>query len=100
MDICLKCQTSIKNAQSERYIKKNTTIHEFIFGFYNSDYVFNNWRDLSSIITKNNKLLIRKPAYMITEKDILNLKYSKNKKAVIVLDFFYNKYIISNIINF
>ena len=99
-DICLKCQTSIKNSQSKRYIIKNTTIHEFIFGFYNSDYIFNSWRDLSSIITKNNKLLIRKSTNKITEKDILNLKYLKDKKAVIFLDFFYNKYIISNIVNF
>ena len=56
-DICSKCQTSIKNAQSEKYIKKNTTIHEFIFGFYNSDYIFNSWRDLSSIIIYNHLVL-------------------------------------------
>ena len=96
-DICLKIQTSIKNAQSKNYFNKNTTIHD-IFSLYDVDYIFNNRRDLSSIYTKNNKLLIKQSTINISEKDIINLKLSKQRK-LILLDFFDNKYIISQIVN-
>ena len=102
-DICSKVQTSVKNTQSKNYLNNNTTCHDFVSSFYNVDYIFDSWRSLSSIYTKNDGLLIRKSTNKISEKDILNLKdisNLKNKKSFINLDFFDNKYIISGIINF
>ena len=99
-DICSKLQTSVKNTQSKNYFKENTTFHVLFCAFYNVDYVFDSWRDLSSIYTKNNRLLTRQSTNKISEKDISNLKYTKQKKSFITLDFLDNKYIISGIANF
>lgn len=98
-DICLKCQTSIKKTQSKIHLKKNTTFHDFFNAFHNIDYIFNSWRDLSLIRTKNNKLLIRKSINKISEKDIFNLKHIK-QRTFIILDFFDDKYIISKLFKF
>uniref|UniRef100_A0A6C0F5T7 Uncharacterized protein n=1 Tax=viral metagenome TaxID=1070528 RepID=A0A6C0F5T7_9ZZZZ len=99
-DICSKLQTSVKNAQSKNYFKENTTLHEFFSAFYNVNYVFDSWRDLSSIYTKSNRLLIRQSTNKISEKDILKLKHRNDKKSFITLDFLEDKYIISGITNF
>jgi|TARA_B110000263_G_C15093539_1_gene411932 hypothetical protein len=99
-DICSKLQTSVENTQSKNYFKENTTFHDLFCAYYNVDYVFDSWRDLSSIYTKNNRLLIRQSTDKISEKDISNLKHTKHKKSFIILDFLDNKYIISNIANF
>ena len=70
----------------------------FVTNFnFDDDY---SWRDLSSIYTKNNRLLIRQSTNKISEKDISNLKHTKQKKSFITLDFLDNKYIISGIANF
>ena len=98
-DICSKLQISIKNTQSKKYFKENTTFYEFFSAFYNVNYVFNSWRDLTTIYTKSNRLLIRQSINKISEKDILNLKHATDKKSFITLDFL-DKYIISGITNF
>lgn len=98
IDICNKIHVSIKNTQKQKYFTKNTCISD-ILETYNADYIFNSWRDLSSINTKNNGLLIRQPVRNILKKDILDLKY-KQKKSLIILDYLNNKFIISSIINY
>ena len=101
-NICSKLQTSVKNTQKKTYFKKNSTFHDFFspLAFYNVHYAFNNWKDLSSIYTKNNRLLIRQSTHNISKKDIYDLKHTKHTRKAIILDFLDNKYIISNINNF
>ena len=100
LDICFKLETSVKITQSKKYLKENTTLHDFFSAFYNVDYVFNSWRDLSSIYTKNGKLLTRQLTNKVTEKDISSLLQIKDKKSFIILDYLQDSYIISSIFNF
>jgi len=99
IDICSKHHKAVIKTQSKQHIKNNTTFYDFFCSFNNVDYVFNSWRDLSSINTKSNGLLIRQSTTNIIKKDIYNLKYKKNR-SFITLDFFDDKYIISNINHF
>jgi|SaaInlStandDraft_6_1057023.scaffolds.fasta_scaffold02823_3 hypothetical protein len=98
INICSKIHTSIKNTQQHKYFMKSTCISD-IFPLYNIDYLFDSWRDLTSINTKNNGLLTRQSIDNVLEKDILDLKY-KQQKSFIILDFLNNKFIISRIRNF
>jgi len=98
LSICFKHYTAVKKIQQYQYFTNNTTLYDFACLFNNVDYVFNNWKNLSSINTKNNGLLIRQPIDKIEKIDIYNFKYIKNR-VFIILDFLNDKYIISKIIH-
>lgn len=98
LDICSKHSNAVKNTQLKKYTNTNTTIHDLVSSF-NVDYVFDSWRDLSSINTKNNGLLTRKSTKKILKKDIDNLIQFK-QRSFIILDFDDNKYVISAINHF
>ena len=97
-DICYKLQTSVKNVQTQKHLKFNTTFHDICSGLYNADYMFNSWRNLTSIDTKSRGLLIRKPENKVLEKNIVNLKHKK-KRSKIFLDYLNDRYVISKITN-
>jgi len=99
LEICYKHDLAVKNIKLKKNLKNNTTFYDFIKTFYNVDYVFNSWKDLSSINSINNGLLIRQSTTKISKKDIYNLLYVKNK-AFIILDFINEHYVISSITYF
>ena len=96
--ICYKQYEAIKKIGSYKYIKNNTTLYDF-YKLYNIDYIFNSWRDLTTINTINNNILLRQSLIKINEVDIYNLKHNKSRFAI-TFDYFDNKYIISKIDKF
>lgn len=96
--ICYKQDKVIKKVSNYKYIKNNTTIYDF-YKLYKADYIFNSWRDLTTINTINNNILLRQSLIKINEVDIYNLKHDKSRSAI-TFDYFDNKYIISKIDKF
>ena len=98
-DISLKHHNSIQKTKNRKYTNKNTTIYDMC-SLINVDYIFVSWRDLSTIKTINNNLLIRQSTNNILKKDLCDLINNKKKKSIIMLDYFNDKYIISSIFDF
>ena len=95
LDICSKLQNTVKNVQSIPHCKENTTLYD-LSSALKVDYIFDSWRGFSSITTKSNRLLLRQPTHMLSERDVFDLKHIKNR-SFIVLDFLDNHYIVSTI---
>lgn len=94
--ICKIHEKSINKKKNNKSQINNTTIYELIKEFMNSDYIFNNWRDLSMIRVPNEGVLVRQSTKKITKNDIYKLKYNYSR-TFIFLDYLNNHYIISNI---
>ena len=95
-DICEKQHTSVKHTKYKQYFKKNTTLFELIKAFSNVDYVFNDYKALSSINTIHNDKLTKQLTYNITKKDIHKL-ITTHKTVLVQLSFINNSYVISKI---
>jgi hypothetical protein len=99
IDICQAHTKAVLQVKLKNQWKNNSTGIDLLKTFLNVDYIFDSWRELSYIKTKDNKYLVRQFHNKITKQDILNLKYKDNCKFI-YLDFLYNKYIISRIKEF
>lgn len=94
-EICNIHNIAVKQIQNRKYISNHASLYDFL-KLYKADYIFNSWRNLSSINTIDNRLLTRMSDQKISKTDIENLMIAK-KRAFVITDFIDNSFVISQI---